>query len=82
MIYIVSMITKQTLIDKGLEEPKGKVFNPYSRSYCKLWSVGDFNIRLTSKGNIQIFDSSYGDLLKTIKEEKVLDAFIIFAQSK
>jgi hypothetical protein len=74
-------INKELLKSKGLKEPTGKSYSNFTKSYFKLWSVGNFDLRITPKGNLQIFETINGELIKTIKDEKVLDAFIVFATS-
>jgi hypothetical protein len=74
-------ITKELLISKGVKEPNGKSYSTVSRSYCKLWSIGNFNLKIIKNGNLQVFETINGELIKTIKDENVLDAFIIFAIS-
>lgn len=73
-------ITKKTLIEKGIEEPKGMQYCHYFRTYCKIWSVSNFYLRINRKGNVEIFEGINGELIKTIKDEKILDAFILFAK--
>jgi hypothetical protein len=75
------MIKNKLLIEKGLKEPNGRSYCNYTRSYCKLWSVGNFDLRITSKGSLQVFETINGELIKVIKDEKTLDAFIVFALS-
>ena len=75
------MFTTKKLIEKGLKEPNGREYCNYTRSYCKLWGIGNFSLRITPKGNLQVFETINGELIKVIKDEYVLDAFIIFALS-
>jgi hypothetical protein len=74
-------INKQMLINKGLKEPTNRWFCNYTSSYCKLWSIGNFDLRIAPKGNLQVFENINGELIKVIKDEKTLDAFIVFALS-
>lgn len=73
--------TPKKLEEKGIQQGIGRCYLNYTRSYCKLWSVGDFSIKINSKGHLQVFENINGELIKVIKEEYVLDAFIIFAKS-
>lgn len=73
--------TTKKLIEKGLKEPDSKSYCNFTRTYCKLWEIGNFSLRITPRGNIQVFEDINGELIKVIKDEKVLDAFIVFAMS-
>lgn len=75
------MFTRKKLIEKGLKEPNDRSYCNYTKSYCKLWDVGSFSLRITPKGNLQVFENINGELIKIIKNEKVLDSFIVFAIS-
>jgi hypothetical protein len=74
-------INKDLLKSKGLIEPTGRSYSNFTKSYLKLWIVGNFYLRITPKGNLQIFEIINGELIKTIKDEKSLDAFILFTSS-
>jgi hypothetical protein len=74
-------INKELLKSKGLKEPTGKSYSNFTKSYLNLWSAGNFELRITPKGDLQIFETINGELIKVIKDEYVLDAFIIFALS-
>lgn len=75
------MFTSKKLIEKGLKEPKGRSYCPFSKTYCKLWDLGDFYFKINKKGNLIVFHNVSGEIIKVIKDEKVLDAFIVFAVS-
>ena len=75
------MFTSKKLIEKGLKEPIGRSYLPYTKTYCKLWELGDFYFKINKKGYIIVFHNISGEIIKVIKNEKVLDAFIVFAVS-
>lgn len=73
-------INKQMLINKGLKEPNGRSYCNYTQSYCKLWSIGNFDLKITSKCSLWVFETINGELIKVIKDEKTLDDFVVFAE--
>jgi hypothetical protein len=62
------MFTAKILIEKGIKEPKSRSFCNYTLSYCKLWSVGNFNLRINKKGHLEVFETVNGALIKVIKD--------------
>lgn len=73
--------TKLKLIKKGLTEPKTRFFDSSSKSYLKMWSCGDFLLKISPKGRVFVYEKKYGEFIKIIYNETVLDAFIVFAKS-
>lgn len=73
--------TPKKLEEKRIQQGIGRCYLNYTKSYCKVYSIGNFLMKINSKGHLQVLDNINGELIKVIKEEYVLDAFIIFAKA-
>jgi hypothetical protein len=70
-------VTKKTLIELGLKSD-GRWFNHNHNSYKETWFIGNFSLCFSKKGKLQVY--CVDEFIKEIPNEKILNAFLIFAE--